>query len=361
MTPYHGDTQARLAGGPVAHIIRATVSDAGVTTPIPVTSSSVTFDRGWHPHAQVSIQTTPEAFALADPRAGARLALHAGYVQPSGVEDVHLLADVGIRTNALPRPSADTAITAASDEALVQDARAWIGGSPSTAGVNEHISSVLATVLPGSTLSSVLEPGTLAADVAALEYPVGASLWEHLPSLAVAAGAQLWCGPDRAWRITWPATVAASAAARLTVGEGGVVVESETVISREDSEGWLNWLSVSAAGVTAFAWVGDGPYSVDNAGMKGDHVDLGDEATYMIPSLREYARQALSRRFLRGRQTRVSAPAMYWLRPGHTVTYTPADGTEQRATVARVVFTHPAGLMSVTLQHPETGTIQTGE
>ena len=356
------ETQARLAGGPVEHVLRASVQDgAAAPVSIPVVSSSVTMDEGWTPHVQVSIQTGPEAYTLADPRTGGRLLLEAGYVTPAGTEDVHDLANVGLRSVQLQRPDDTTTIEAASDEAIVSDARVWLGSAPSPGGVNEHVASVLALTIPGATLTSVLPAGTLAADVAELAYTFGDSLWKNLPTLVAAAGAHLWCGPDRVWHITAPASVDARSQATLTTGPGGVVTRSESVTSREDSEGWVNWLAVRAAGSTAFAWVLDGPYGITEAGMRGDLLDLGADAYAHLPTLEALAARVLGRRFTKGRQVSLSAPAMYWLRPGHTVTFRLPDGQPQRGIVSRITFTHPAGLMQLTLRLPETGTIQAGE
>lgn len=361
MTPYNADTLARIAGGPVEHIMRATYADAGQPArELPLLSSSITFDEGWHPRIQATVETDAELYDALDARAGVRARIEAGYVLPTGIEDVHLVADLGVRRTSLVRPEARASVSLASDEALVMDNVSWLGGVPSPFGVNEHASSIIAMTLPDASLSSVLPAGTLAAEVGQLTYGVGDPLWDNLPKLVTAAGAQIWVEGDRTWRIGWPSDGQGAARASLTVGAGGVVVESESVTSREDSEGWLNFLAVKVGEQTAFAAIGAGPYSWQNAGIKGELLDLGD-GIWSYDAIAGYASRVLARRFTKGRQTVLTAPAMYWLRPNDVVTYRLRDGIERRAVVSRVTFTNPDGRMRLALRHPETGSIQTGE
>ena len=109
-----------------------------------VEDCNITFDSAWSPFIQgdltVKIIEDQSLLDALDPRNGCRVHIYMGYIYDGFVDDVHLVADLHIRSRTVERPSNQIKIRLESDESLAQDYKrmSWDSQPPVT-GINEFV------------------------------------------------------------------------------------------------------------------------------------------------------------------------------------------------------------------------------
>lgn len=300
-----------------------------------------------------------------DPRTGVRLQVRAGYVLPGGAEDVQLVADLGLRSRTVDRPGNMVRLTAASDEALVLDARAATAYTPPGATVAAAVLGLLTAALPSApVVATSTLPATAPGVVPVVD--VGGDYWSAVDDLLDRVDGDAYDDGLRRWHLVpRPSTVGESAAV-LRVGPGGTVTASTVGLSREDE--WANavaltyrWRPVGASDDTTvhgLASATAGPYAVAAAGRR-TFTQVRELATTQGEASAA-ARAVLVRRLAAGRTFRVRTVAPWWLRPGHTVTLQLPTGAQERLLVVAVLY-DAAGWADVDLTLPDTAsTLATG-
>lgn len=367
--------------GPLEYITRVYLTHPdfpGVPIPLEVNEGSVTFDEQWSPHVQASVTIPyPDAdmLELLDPRhPGCRITAEAGYRYPGHTdEDVWPLFDLGVRSREGSRPSNTMTLTAASDEALVQDAGSLVGVSylnstsyDAGAAVNYLLPRALAYT-PTITNDIVSGP------IVILDAPEGSEWWDGLIKCVDQADAWLYDGGLRNWHVRPRPQVASQAVHHLTVGPIGTVLESTSGLSREDE--WASWVVVEYKwndGTDHYAkgsaWVSSGPWAAFSDALgtvrlpgaklhRVSYTTVGSAATGIAS-----ARAILARLMRSARTTRVRAKSAWWVRPGDTVTLQLPTGSQERHIVAATTFDLTDGTMTVRTRLPDDATISsTGE
>lgn len=380
---------AQAVSEQVGHLWRIEYDPAGIAQPGEVVSASVTFDESWSPYAQAQLTCRlpgDATLAALDPRLGKRLRLSAGYTYPDAptvVPDVWPLADLGITRRSVRRPQGDLILSAMGDEILTQEALFYPGMITTTvytaAGAISNLLYGLTGRYPGVDPAVINvgrnSDGSAWAEADWLPEVGGSStFWSIIETVADSYG--LWAydltldrdgewpegAGDSGWYITTRPMKAASSAAQLRTGPAGTLTSTEATTSRED--GWANSVTLvheweTAAGVrkrvSRRRSVASGPMSVAAIGYHAIRVDrttptTGDRAS-------EAAASMVRRTITRGRSYTLTAPALYWLRPGDTATVQLPTGAQERHLIARVEFAYPAGLMTLTTRLPESVTI----
>lgn len=375
MTPYAPDTARRIAAGPIEHVADVAVTGPAGTVPLDVAAAgglSVIFDESWAPHVQATavlpVPADVDELDALDPRTGARLTVSTGYRDTAGTLDVHPFVDLGLRGRVIKRPDNSLTLTASSDEALLQD-DLWTAVTPapvSRSGLVEAVDDILGASLPTVTLDAAFPAGYRADRLTELELPTGATPW----SVAAAAvdDCEAWLYDDglRGWHLVARPELAGTSRAVLATGPAGTLTSSEAGLSRDD---WANGVYLRSewrdgAGVDhvihsrAVIASGD-PFAPAAAGPKWARYERRTPTTQT--GANAAAAAVLRREVSRGRVLLLTAPAMYWLRPGHTVTVSLPTGTQQRQLVARVDFDIPAGRMTVRTRQPVDVPITNGE
>lgn len=338
--------------------------------PLPCTSASVTFDEAWAPHVQAGATLPLETGAdmtLLDPRANVRLEIRAGYQdEPTATPDLQLLASLALRDRVARRPANTVDLRASSDEALVQD-DIYRGGGLARTGINEWIENLLyLTTGQWLTLDSDFPAAHRPDLVADIDLPLDGSMWSPMLEPLEPINAQLYSTGRGVWRLRHRPDLLLLPDFELATGPGGLVEETETGIARE-GEGWSNYVVVrhrwstgtSSGDIRRWAQVADGPYGTAAAGRKALVFTRDTYATAQFVA--DSAAALLRRAFTKGRTASLTAPAMYWVRPGMTAAVILPGGDMERWLVTRVQFTYPDATMAVRLRRPEVGTITTGE
>lgn len=356
--PYLPDAADHLAT-PQGHLARVELShpDHG-TIPVPVAAddlATVVFDEASAPRvtAQLAVPLVAGVGAV-DARAGWRLEVSAGYRRPDGIEDVHQLADLGVRRSPRQHASGLLQLAARSDEALVIDAAPAVAESLTAATPADAVAALLAKSLGVAPYIAATLPTT---GPAVTIEPID-DRWAALVDLADRHGAQVYDDGTRTWHVApQPSSPAATPAHVLRCGDGGTVLETD---EDTDRDAWANYVLLRYRWRTdtgedkqllATAYASSGPYAI--TGPAGRRIFRDDrEVATTQPLANLAAAQVLTRAMSRAETMTVRAVAAYWLRPGHTVDVVQPDGRSVRHLVARVAFDLARGLMEVTTRLP---------
>lgn len=345
---------------------------------------SITFSEDWAPFAQVSATAAiPEAAQLdrLDARTGCRITIGAGYVYADGTREVFPLADVGLRTRPVKRPSNTLGITASSNEARAQDYRFAWNPSMDRAGVNEAARALFDTAfgIGQYTLVSDLPAKAEAASLAEYDVKLADDLWSGLDDLAGRTGTRIYCDEAGIWRITERRSAAGTIAHELADGAHGTLIESDADLSRE---GWYNsvvlvyrWTEELPDGTNTDgtpktkdkayirygrASVKTGEFDVSAIGRK-TYFEEFEGRRISEATANKVAAAKLRNLVTRGRSYNVTAVAAYWLRPGMTVSLKLPTGEPDRHLIQSITFRPLEGTMQITTRQPITGEITTGE
>jgi hypothetical protein len=355
-------------------------------TPGEIVSGTVTYDEAWSPFMQMQltcrIPDDPAVLAALDPRLGARVAVHAGYIYPDGQpresagEDVHPIVNARVTRREVRRPQGDLVLTAMSEEFAAQRVY-WHSGNVVNPGTVDRTERALAELILGvyggggatspgyvSTIGDLGDGDDWGAAAWLPDVTVGTeSFWSLMQSVADSQGVWLYHNGLDKWQMHERPAKASTSAAQLRTGPGGLIASSDAGISLED--GWYNSVQLiheweRANGTrqrrATRCSVSSGPMSVSAVGY---HTLVLQRATPINATPIRRAAAALVRRTVtRGRTYTLTAPAMYWLRPGHTVTVLLPTGSQERHLVAAVTFDLPTGLMTVTTRLPESVNIE---
>lgn len=357
--PFLADTPTilRQSHGQVA---RVTATHPSFTQmPLDVTEATLTFDEERAPRATSSITCAlVDEPALLDPLAGVRVRIEAGYLRPGGTEDVHTLADLGLRNRSRSDPNRTLRLDCAGDEARVVDAAGTASGTVTSATHSGAIIAIINEALsPAPRVTVSLTGGAVTVD----EF---SDRWSALDDIADRVGADVYDTGLRDWVIEARPVVADTPEHTLTVGEDGTVLESDATVSRDS---WANyvflryrWTDASDVDheVRATAYVASGPYAVTGPAGKRIFIDEREVATTQAQA-NAAAAAVLSRFISRSQSFTLRAVAAYWLRPGMTVSVTLPGRAQESHLIKRISFDLLEGTMQLETRLPETFTIAT--
>lgn len=363
--PYSADAEDRIRYS-ARHIVSATAyPDGADPVELDIESGWVKFDDSVAPRIQANLTCKVPADSSVldslDARKTFRVSIFAGYKYDSVTEDVQLLADLHVRSRSITRPANRMELECWSDEGLAQDYKrlAWDSQPPQSNlldAIDYHVSiASYGTTAPDVVSDYAASYGASA--VSGLVQEPGQSSWDLIVESASRAGVSVYCEPDRTWRIAKPQELSSDTALNLTTGAGGVIIDSNSVYSRENFHNAVcikyAWKDVSNVDhvVYGHAYVASGPFSLAEIGYNSYYEERNVPATQAQADAAATARlTALSRR---GRSFSIEAVSAYWLRPGATVTATLPEGEQERLLVSAVYFNFPSGSMSVRLRQPE--------
>lgn len=371
--PYLSQAAVEITGSSLEHIVGITVVPAiGEQFTLDAEDLKVTFAEDWSPHIQATFTAAVPATTqldLLDGRLNCRLKIRAGYRYQDGTLDVQDLADLGLRNRGVGRPANQIDLTAESDEARAQDRRRVEDYGPFTtfAGINELVQffadyaiyPATATVL--SDFSSTYGAGAISGITA----PIGTAMWDVIADAAARAGVWVHCSGDRKWRIRTRAELAGTPQHVLEVGKNGTIITSDSAIDRTQfaNQSIIEYSWTDAGGVAhkvyGRARITTGPYSVDVAGYKTDHVVMERAATQAQADAAAASR--VGNLVTRGRSLSLEAHAAYWLRPGMTITVQLPTGPAESHLIKSITFEPGVGKMQIETRQPTDVTITTGE
>ncbi|PTU56413.1 hypothetical protein DBB34_09125 [Sphaerisporangium cinnabarinum] len=305
-----------------------------------------------------------ELLDLLDPRAGTRLEVWAGYEYADRTQDVHRLADLGLRERIVRRPQNDVSLRAGSDELVVQD---YVLTAPRTFAAGTTVGTVLASLLalgheqpvtilaPSAGQSIGSDPLVVAPD----------AVWSTVQDLVDRIGAVAYHDGLTGFFVVRQPERAGAAALDLRTGPRGSLTATEVALDLEEFANHVvveyTWRDAAGTEQVRRGWaeVQTGPFGTIAVGRRGRVVTYERAGT--SATAQQTAAALVVRTLSRGRRIHVEgAVAAYWLRPEHTITAQLPLGGQERALVTRVVFDLPAGTMSVHTRQPETVTIHTG-
>lgn len=333
----------------------------GSTIALDVEGGRVAWDESSAPRVRASLTCrVPDLGTLVDldPRSQVRLQLVAGYVRPGGITESAQIADLGLRSRRVVRDKSRTngnrmELQATSDESLALDNSPVFGGSTgSVASVPLAIQALLNQALtPDPTLTITHSDATATSEVDITDR------WATIDDLADRIDADVYDDGTRQWWITPRPTIAGTAVAALAVGAAGTIVTSSSTLGRDD---WANqvklryrWTDASNVAHTVIGTAtATGPFDPT---VSGDYkVWTQDRETPSTSTKANQAAAALLKRFLsRARGYTLSAVAMWWLRPGDTVTVQLPTGGAETHLVVSVAFDPAAYAMTVTTRLPD--------
>lgn len=355
------------------HIYKITVDPVGYPAfDVEAENLRVTFAEDWTPHIQADITAAIPSIAeldLLDSRLNCRVQIEAGYRYQNGIVDVQPLADLGLRTRDVRRPTNQVQFTASSDEARAQDrCRVFdFGEFTNFTGINELVQNFADYAVYPETATVLSDYPAEAGfySIYGLTAPVGTPMWDVIADAAGRTGVWVHCDNQRRWRIRYRATTATTSMHTLEVGTNGTIITADSKIDRA---GWANQSVIEyswtdAAGddhkVYGRATVTAGPYSVNMVGYKTDSITINRAATQSQAN--EAARSRVSNLVTRGRSVTIEAIAAYWLRPGMTITVQLPTGEAELHLIKSITFEPAAGTMTVETRQPVDVTITTGE
>lgn len=351
VSPYLPQTEALIGGSHEQRVILELTSGASSWT-VPLLGGDLTLSEDWSPRASLNAVVanafTLEELAALDPRSGAAEAtVSAGYVHPDGTVDVHTLFTGHLRERRVVRPANTLQLEAASEEALTQDA-GWLAADQfkSFAGVTEALEWFAGYATgTGVTITSSVGYNYRSDLTASIPVKAGASVWEFMADLALAANVRLFVDSEGVWQITDKTTTASTTDVTYLAG---TVSDSTDTLSRGDG--------YYSAAVLEYSW---------RDAMGTDHTIVGKYGTLpgrvFYKKLETAATQGAANQAAfdtiqnlatRGDSYVCTTPAAYWVRPGDTVRVTLANGTDVSHIVKQVVFHLANGTMTTTTRQP---------
>jgi hypothetical protein len=367
--PYLPDVDDRIRQS-VEYVYSATAYPVtGDPIPLDVEDLSITFDESWSPHIQAAITAkVPEDQATLDrldPRKNCRVKVSLGYVYDGRVSDVHVVADLHLRTREVLRPANQLRLTASSDEARAQDAkRRSADALPPKIGINEIVAYAAGKAVYPDTAEIVSDfaPGYGVNSFTELALDVGETFDSLITDAAGRAGVWVYSDGSRRWHITTRAAVAGVSAHKLFTGPDGTIFDSDTALQREDFFNSVTliykWTDAAKVDFTIYgeAYVpGSGAYGVTATGWNTYVEERQGPITQAQANAA--AQTVLKYKVTRGRGIRITSAAAFWLRPGMTVTIQLPLGEQERQIIRAVTFNPSSGSMTITTRQPESVSI----
>jgi hypothetical protein len=364
VTGFHAqDYRVEAFGGPLADPV-----DLGVI------GGRISWDEARTPEVSAELtcalpQDAPTVLDL-DPRQGVRARFVVAYTLANGTRDEHEVADLHLRRRVVARPGEQLALSLASDEALVIDSSPNVvvtaGGDP---GDPSTVTKTNAAGWIGQVIQEGLwnpgAPGDVDVDFGAgvenlsAEWPVDVpDYWAAIEDVADQLNLDVYDPGDRTFRIAKRPTVAAASSLTIKGGPGGILLDSDSTIEREE---WANMVTIrydwrTPAGVESTLYgtarVTAGPFAADTVGYK-ILTETRDQATTQAAA-NIAAATVLGRLLARSRGLSVTVVPCWWVRPRNTVTYYPSSGgDEQRHIVSSVSFDLESMEMDIQTRLPD--------
>jgi hypothetical protein len=367
--PFLPDVDDRIRQS-VEHVYGATAYPvSGAPIPLDVEDLSITFDESWSPFVQADITCkVPEDQATLDrldPRLNCRVQITLGYTYDGKVSDVHVVADLHIRTRDVLRPANQLRLTASSDEGRSQDAkRRAADAAPPKTGINEIITyAANKAVYPNTAvIVSDFPPGYGVNSFTELSLDIGKDFQSLITDAAGRAGVWVYSDGSRRWFITTRPEVAGVSAHKLYTGPDGTILDTDAALQREDFSNSVcliyTWKDAAGADQTLYgeAYVpGSGPFGVVATGYNTYVEERQGPVTQAQATAA--AQTVLKYKITRGHGIRLGAVAAYWLRPGMTVTVQLPLGDQERQLIRAVTFNPVSGTMTITTRQPESVSI----
>lgn len=355
--PYSAALEARIRDS----IIHAAAVDvyppAGSPFQVDPSDLTVEFDESWSPRGRATftckVPADPAQRLALDGRRAARVKVSLGYIDETGVPELHLAGDLVLQAAVPSYPGEELVVDAVTDEILAQeDIYRAVDGTPPVTGVKEFltwtIQKAVAPYVPviTTTLASAWN-AALVADVA----KDGAGYWSMIEEVALRAGLYVYVRDSREWVIAPRSAIAAPTGLLRTGPRGTILALSEPVDRRTwHNSVYLRYTWRDGAGAdqvrTASRTATSGPYAAATVGRKTFRRDINIQATQAQADAA--AAELLKAVLGRGTSITLEAVAAYWLRPGMTITVRFPDGTTREVIAARVSFRPYQGLMTIT-------------
>ena len=348
------------------------------------TSGQITVDESWSPYVQMTLTCAiPDDLSTLDqidPRAGGRLFAQAqqDFGDPwsnadftdryGAVSNAALTAALGnvpnrtitslffvawnefgqrdstvrefglsVRSRVIDHVAGEVRITAASDEALLQDYKLldtvkYINPTATT------LRALTAFVL--ALIGATLQPGTDDAVVAAnaTEWLPGTSAWDYLAPTVEKAALRLWCDENRRWWLTQRAPIVPGQLT-LRTGAGGTISRATDTIDRDGD--WYAGVCIT------YQWN-------DSAGLQHVAYDVAGDPRSVLAITRDQpypgpgaAAQILKQSAGRGRVLDLAAVSDYRATPGQAFTAGLPGTPAQTGIVSAVTWRFPDAEMDV--------------
>lgn len=332
----------------------AVLADASTVT-LDVESARIGWAETRAPRVSASltckVPDSVDTLTALDPRLGVRVQCTVGYVRPDGVETA-LIADLGLRSRTVRRPENAMTLECASDEALAVDNAPVFGGTVSASTVPLAIQALINQALdpdPSFTITARDNTATSEVDIS--------DRWTTADDLADQIGADIYDDGLRNWYIVERPTIASQSVAALKVGENGTILDSSSTLERDN---WANvvrvryqWTDASNVDHTVVGTAtATGVYAPSSTVPTRVWTEDRETPTTTIKANRAAA-SLLARFLARGRSYSLSSVAMWWVRPGDTVTVQLPTGDQERHIVVSVDFEVPDYTMTLTTRLPD--------
>lgn len=310
-----------------------------------VSSLVLTLDEGWSPLAQAEMTLTSADPARLDPRTGVRCAIDLGYRYAGGTLDQHRVADLRMHEWGSMEPAGTISAAALGDEMRLQE---WVPlGDPRTFPVGSSVVAIITTLLATSIgVVALVSTHRTIGLAEPLTVGPGTRLWAVIESLASQADVWVYADPLGTWHVADRPTTLGPSAVAVTTGPTGITTAVESGMTRTE---WGNTVELQyPSGQSAYASEATGTMGTDTVGVCA--VTVKTDAPWPGTSAAQISASSILRRTLtRGAPSQFTALAAWWVRPGDTITR--PDGT--RALVARVRFTYPDSLMTITTREAD--------
>lgn len=367
----YATTADELAAGAVRHIVTARVVTRDRMVPLVVSGGETSFDEQRAPWALARLECHAPArldLAALDPRALPRVEIRAGYVRPDGRTETHRLARLDLRDRDLSPRGLE--LLATGQETRITDAHTSdpaplaITAGTRAGAIRELLSSADAGTDATAWRDTSGAAGTAALDPA--DRPDTADRWDAADALANLAGLDVY-DAGGVWVLEPRRQLAAAADYAVTAGHN--LVDYSDAITR--ATGWANAVRI------VYEWTETG-----TAGERIDHRVIGSARTTSGPfastprrvltfrrpgpitqaSADAAALEVLTRAMGRGRAIRVTTPAPYWLRPGHTLAVAlTEDEPSTLHLIGRVRFDHARHTAELETRAADESATETGE
>lgn len=319
--------------------------DGSSPTALDFKGAQIQFDKSWSPYCQATFTVgalTGAQVAALEPRFGMRLRFTLTEVDMNGAS-YSSTYDLGLRSREQSWLTGEMRLTAATDEALMQDFGYLATQQPAGMPVGPGSGLLYATDVANSAVidalgrAMVIVAGSPQLNIDATEdTAAGSSSWDWAGGLAEAAGAWLWC--DELGTVRWAGRdyVPGGGGTRNTSDADAVIDVTDTV-SRDDP-------SFGNAVVIAYTGASPTTYIANSAGVTPRKTITINRARKRPSNGSAQAPRVAAQ--ARGRSLRVRAAADVRARPNQAwqVSWL---GQSATGTVQSVAFDFPAGTMDL--------------
>lgn len=331
-----------------------------------IVTAQLSWDESRSPHVLLhgAVAYSAEAIEALDARALVRIRISAGYVYPGRITDIHPVAELVLDTATIVRSAgaARIELDAFSDELLLE--HVWQAPGPFTSATT-YEQAVRAIIAAGAgqaaATAAAIDPSVAGLPILdageTMALPLGSSLTTALRELSDRVGALAYHDGLTGWKAR-PAAATPGAVAAIVTGRRGLATATQ---SQRDRGSWGNAVATvyrwrDAAGteheVIGRAQQLTGPLGVETIGRKPLNVVRSIPTS--LSAANTAAASILARALARGRAVAVEAArAVWWVRPGSTITVSTPDDPPRPAIVASVTFDLPAATMHVRTRIPE--------